>query len=861
MGRRGWRLWAVFLASALMLLVGAVDGSGAIQVTDSGTTTISLPGPVPTSTTSFGEVGTLQPNSISPAFSVGGEWCKLGFGVATLGILTRACSTFQQEEDQLYTATEQAAMHDLIIATENDLNITAAQASLYNASVQELSSYFAQRAEALVPYFLNQSWSNVLADEIATYSGLTLSLEGILTALGEQEYQVWNATIQSFQGVFGLGEIYGSTGNAYNVLEGAPSHTNPYQMVGGGGSVFLIGGETSNLYQNPNGAWSWNATPSGKYWSDYTISLPWEFWSGYPDAVAQNTGSPTIYFSMEPGGTVVDAELAQRTGDWWGNWTLTDVTTGQTVPVPTVSYAQWRNQTGPSSIPILTKEYPFGPFDLFKATCSSGCGQGLDPQDSWLETSGAYAYENGSTGYAADTYLDNAMVPHVLVGQTGYTGISGGANFSTFLSTPSTFTGICGVFTTNILSGNCSTPTAPTEGFASEISGGPGQVVGGNDTLTQLGPTFQHVLNNTMALVHAEYNVLRAVTDNGTYQIPADCSMPFPSDAFPAATDPANYQLSVANTEVVYLAYLEATARWYGTQLNGNLGFCDNPDLGLRYNWTSTWSLRTNITASIYLGSSTGAVYANGTPDPTASLSSPSSWPIRNVDPTLLYPFEYQLTPTVGQVVPLPFNDPTAAVLVNWSGNPEYGASGFLRPSWGIPSYDSLTGHGNAVDVSGYVSGTSSNEPNSTGDALYISSCVVGGVSQSTCPLSVVYFNNFTFGVVHSFVAVSCQVAGTCPGSGGGGGGGGLASVTDCGFGTFGSWYDAWIGYVGEGVSSFFGYAASAVGGIPIIGGAIASFLNGIGCVLAWVVVIIVIVIVAVLLLYIAWKGVEFVRG
>ena len=96
---------------------------------------------------------------------------------------------------------------------------------------------------------------------------------------------------------------------------------------------------------------------------------------------------------------------------------------------------------------------------------------------------------------------------------------------------------------------------------------------------------------------------------------------------------------------------------------------------------------------------------------------------------------------------------------------------------------------------------------------------------------------------------------------GGGGGGGGLASVTDCGFGTFGSWYDAWIGYVGEGGSSFFGYAASAVGGIPIIGGAIASFLNGIGCVLAWVVVIIVIVVVAVLLLYIAWKGVEFVRG
>ena len=57
------------------------------------------------------------------------------------------------------------------------------------------------------------------------------------------------------------------------------------------------------------------------------------------------------------------------------------------------------------------------------------------------------------------------------------------------------------------------------------------------------------------------------------------------------------------------------------------------------------------------------------------------------------------------------------------------------------------------------------------------------------------------------------------------------------------------------------GVCASAVGGIPIIGGAIASFLNGIGCVLAWVVVIIVIVIVAVLLLYIAWKGVEFVRG
>lgn len=792
-----------------------------------------------------GEVGTVSP-SLRPAFTVGGQWCSLTAGVLTLGVLTLACQDFQQQFDQLYTATEVAAMRDLIIATENGLNITGSQASLYNATIQELVSYFADRAEAVVPYFLNQTWTNVLSDEIATYSGLSLSLDGILTALGIQEYQVWNATVSSFQNVFGFGQIYGSGGNAYNVLTATPGVSSPT------GVALLVGGESSNLNTATG---TWGTTPTGTYYSYYTVSAPWEFLTGFTDPVT-HIGSPTIYLSLEPGGTVVDANLNNVGLSGVANWTLTDLTTGQTVPVPQISNTTWRNQTGSSptgNIPILTKEYPFSPFDLFKLQCLSGCSNTAD-YNSMAETLGAYVFENSTTGPLADRYVQNDMVPHIAVGQEGFTGIDN-ARFSTFDILPNDYQGVCGLFTSLLLSGSCSTPVAASEGFATEVSGGPGQVVGGNNTLTQLGGTFVNVLNNVMTLAHAYYSVLRAATNDSQYAIPSTCSVPVPSDAFPTATNPAEYQLSLSNTEVVYLSYLESVAQWAGQTPTNHLGFCSDPNLTLTFNWTSTWSLNTNITASVYFGTKSGPVYANGSLDAVSKLASPSTWPIRNVDPTLLYPYEYQMDVPVGAVYPIPFNDPTAAVELNWTGNPSYGALSGVTPNWGVPSYASLNGEGNAIFVSGALSGTGSRGNNSTGDAIYISSCVVGHVAQTVCPLQVTYFNNFTFGVVHAFVGVSCAVAGTCGGIGGGGGfslGG-----TACGTGGFNSWYDAWAGYVVSGVSSAFVYVGNIGSSIPFIGSSWSAFWTGLGCLVGWLVLILVVIV----LIWVVYRAIIAVRS
>lgn len=833
MGRRSyWRVAGVVATTLLIvatgLLLSVVSSRAPVSGIGSSSSVVSVATLTPaTLNSSFAEIGSTS--GLSPSFTVGGQWCTLPYGVFSLGMLTLACQQFQNQFNQLSGATEQGYSADIVLSLYNYLNQTASTAAIMNATVQELVSYYADRAEAVVPYFLNQTWSNVVYDKIATYSGLVEALQGMKSAIAEQEYQDWNATLNSYQGLFGPGEIY--AGSGYDLMAANTLDTP----------------STGNLlipYNQPRSSWG--------------VTQPWEIWSGAPYAPSGGIGSPTIYFSIEPGGTVIDANINNATGTWWANWTVTDLATGQTVPVPTISYANWQNETL-SSIPVMTKQYPFGTFDLMKATCNSGCATAASP---YIETSGAYAFENGSTGSKPDTTYVNAMVPHIFVGFSGT--ITVGTNpdvpARTMYGFPSTQLGICIIYSGTLIAGSCNRPTngtgvAPSEGFASQISGGPGQVVGGNDTLTQFGASFQRVLNNTMTLAHAYYDVLRAATQNGTYALPADCSVPFPSYAFPSATSPSLYQLSLGNTIVAYMGYLESVAKFYGTTFSNTFDFCGDANLGLTFNWTSTWTLHTNVTASVYLGAPSGAVYLNGTKDNASVLATPSTWPVRNVDPTLIYPYEFQMNVPVGQVYPLPANDPVAGLFINYTHNPFYGSSG-LKPSWGIPTYTTLYGYGNLVEISGNLSKTVSGGSNATGDALYISSCIVAGVAQTTCPLSVDYFDNFTFGAIHAFVPISCISAGTCGTFGGGGGTLGALGTT-CGFQFLNQWYDGWVGYVGSTVASGFGFLATAVASTPIIGTPVAEFINGIGCIVGWLVVFALFLAI----LWLLFKLVEFAFG
>lgn len=739
--------------------------------------------------------------------SSGSQLCQILFDSLVYTVYGYVCELgFSQGASGVVAGTRPDAINNTVIDLYNYLNQTASGAATFNATSQELLSYYADRAEAMAAYYVNQSWSPLVADEVATYSGFAASVEGMVTAIGEQEYQDWNASVQSFQNKFGAGQIYCCSGTTNMLVAPYP---NPTADASG---IFVEGDQPQT----------------------FSITAPWEVWP----SLTPSGANQSYYFNIEPGGTLLNANFDNASGSG-ANWTVTDLTTGANFPVPSLSFNAWvaDSPTGSGRIAPLTQTYHVGQFDLLKATCDSGCAGGWPD----LLTSGAYVFTNLSAlkpraiGSIPQSMEGNA----VLFADSHVGGVLGNANLSVPLPLPGQ--GVCiGGTSAFAGAGACSTETVPTGGFATDMSSGPGQVVGGTGALSGYGQTLEQLSTNVLVLAQAYHDVLRAITDNGTYAIPPLCSLPFPSDAFPSATNPAVYGLSVPNVEVAYLAYLGAVGRVFGTTFTGSMNVCGDSNLGIVYNWSSSWQLKLNLTASVYLGSPSGAVYANGSLDTSSVIADPSTWPIRDVSPAILYPYEFDMNVPVGAVYPIPLNDPTAALLINYTGNEGYGTYPLGHtPKWGVPAYLTLNGHGDYVYVSGASSTTSSGLPNSTADAIYISSCDLAGVSKSVCPLSAIYFNNFTFGVIHANLAPSCASLGTCPSSSGGFGTlGGLGS--GCGFQALDQWYDGWAGYIGSTVAGGFSAIGSLGSGIPVIGGGWSGFWNGLGCVLAWIVVIIV---------------------
>jgi len=99
----------------------------------------------------------------------------------------------------------------------------------------------------------------------------------------------------------------------------------------------------------------------------------------------------------------------------------------------------------------------------------------------------------------------------------------------------------------------------------------------------------------------------------------------------------------------------------------------------------------------------------------------------------------------------------------------------------------------------------------------------------------VTYFNNFTIGLVHAVIPPVIIVP---PGTLGGLG-------NNCGFGVLDQFYDGWAGYIGSAIADGFAHIAQAVNGIPIIGGGISYLINGLGCIIAWIVIILILVLFA----------------
>ncbi len=729
----------------------------------------------------------------------------------TLGVFGPGCGYDEASAawQGFATSSIETSANNTMTGLGNALNITAASTANLNATMQELLSYYEGRAEAIVPHFVALSWNQSTQDQIAVDSGLVPAIEGMDMALASQVYQDWNGTAHTWDNLFGpSGAFCGQ----------------PAEMIGNGTYLSLYPDTAIEIL---------TASQSGDC-NGLRVTNPWEVWS----VTNSSTGraQAPLFFNLAPGGTIVcaQADSEQRTSVC-PTLTVHDYTQGFSFSVPSVNYTNWLNST---NIPIETTAQGVQPFDLLQLTCASGCTSSNIP---WVEVSNGYAFRNISTTVNPDTINEaqNAPYPDTMTYTMGVseTLAKGGYMLSGWAPTNSVT--YCIHDSGATIAGPCSTPKTLGEGVAHALGTGPASVPGGNNILTRYASTMQSLVNNTLLSAEVYFDTLRALTDGGNYTIPATCVIPPPSAAFPTSLNPALYRLNVQEGLASYWSYLLATgtATPFGNTTVAGVEVCGNPNLALRFSWSPSWELAVNITASVYLAglndTTVKPVYPNGTADPLSVYANPTTWPIKKIDPTLLFPYEYQINIPTNTVYPLPINDPMASLLVNWSGNAFYGSvvGGNL---YGIPTYLQLDGNGNYIYANGTLSSVASGYAPAAGDAIDITSCIINGAAQNPCDLSVVYFDAFTYGHVSALVGPS-----GLPSPYGGNLGAALGALgTTCGFQFFDQPYDAWAGYIGSAVASPFGNFANAVTGIPVVGGPLSLFVEFLGCAIGWIVVI-----------------------
>ena len=743
-----------------------------------------------------------------------GSDCSSAWGQFVQNNFGPGCASIElaNEINAINAANALAESQNIIIGLGNSLNITNSGTANVNATFQELLSYYEARAEAIVPYFLNATtWNITTYDTIAIFSGLIPSLIGIEEAIARQQWQDWNATVNEWNAAWGPGGSWTGTQPAgfLNGIQGA-SFFN---------STLAINDVTLGITR-PFMTWTANDTPSA------TIQ-----------------GQKVSYFNVAPGGSIFQADAFNSSfyRASHSNYTITDLMTGTSFYMPYVSNAAWINGSSPN----ITSQYHIGQFDLLKVVCNVNCTKadtnaGLTD----FESTNAYRLNTADLSTAYGGGFDNSGSAQLVLYNTcnDPTALTGCANRRQ--PVPSDASVCITVVPSEYMSGSdaCSTPPSYTGGTSTQLSSGPGSVVGGNRTLYAFAETAQSLVNNTMVMAYDYWITLRAITNDGSYAIPANCAIPTPSDAFPTATNFVNYNLSANNIEAVYLAYLNAVAREYGEVFTTSVGFCGDQNLGFSFNWTQSWTLLLNITASVYIAGPYGNSHVavplnlNGTRALNTTYNNTASWPAYDVSPTLLYPYEYQANIPIGKIYPIPVNNPMIGVLVNYPQNLYYGNGALYRPAWGIPTYVGLTGTGNYTYVSGNLSNVSSGASPQSGDAIEINSCFLNGINLAMttgiCPISVTYFNNFTIGLVHSTVPtypvlpipISQQAAALC------------------GTGALNQWYDAWAGYIITGAASIFVYIGQAASSIPVVGGAFQTFFTDLGCLIGYIVLILIFV-------------------
>ncbi len=250
----------------------------------------------------------------------------------------------------------------------------------------------------------------------------------------------------------------------------------------------------------------------------------------------------------------------------------------------------------------------------------------------------------------------------------------------------------------------------------------------------------------------AYWSFLRSVGYNSSSQIPADCIVPEPYLETPSTLLNAN--LNYNESLSLYLAVLNGMAHFYNTSLN-QTNFCGTQSKHQFHIGGAIWgNLFINATGDIYLNNGTSPVGISGQKLATETLGNRSTWPV--VDQQLfLMPTLSTVSIPVGVAWAVPANDPVEVYAVQ-SGNDLWLNGNGTGGSGAACANLSAT----ALCTQGDLRPLATLAP---GDAIYLTSCVVGGSATNTCTVTVQTVNQ-------TVVNITCD--GPCSASSGGSGGG-----------------------------------------------------------------------------------------
>ena len=226
----------------------------------------------------------------------------------------------------------------------------------------------------------------------------------------------------------------------------------------------------------------------------------------------------------------------------------------------------------------------------------------------------------------------------------------------------------------------------------------------------------------------AYWQFLRLAGFNSSSQVPPNCFIPAPYMVLPSAINDTS--LNASEWFSLYIAALQGMGVFYNVSLNGT-SFCGST-LHHHFSLGNTlWgNLAVNATGYVYLTNRTQPIDLRGKPLSSEKFGNRSTWAIGNTtyysnvvkgpQQLLLMPTLSTVSIPVGQVWEVPTNDPIQIYAVQ------------------SQVMFKVTGNGTSTGVKASLLHVATVNP---GDAIYLTSCVVGGSATSNCTVEVQTLN------------------------------------------------------------------------------------------------------------------------